>query len=490
MLKHFISLQWKAFFRSASLSSNLFFKIISIFFALYMIAMFSLLGGGIYFILEEKTQEDPVRLVNQFLIYYFLVDLVFRYLMQKMPVVNIKPLIYLPFKKSKIVHFSLWKTVLSFFNFIHFFFFIPFATVLLIEGYDPIQVICWTLAMLALVFSNNFLNVFINDIDKVFFVFVTMLVVLFGLHYYEMFNITEYTSPLFNGMFNNPYLAVIPILLMAGLYITAYRYFKGILYLDGGLRQKQEEAKTENLAWLDRFGSIAVFLKNDIKLMKRNKRSRTTALMSFMFLFYGLLFFGGAIEAYEGPSWRIFAGIFVTGGFMFTFGQYVPSWDSSYYQLMMSQNIRYRDYLNAKWWLMIIVTIISTLLASFYAYFGWEVYLAIMTAAIYNLGVNSYMVLWGGAYVKTPVDLSSNKKAFGDKQAFNLKTIVLTIPKLLIPVGLYALGHYTVSSSLGYALVIIAGLLGFAFKEKVFNIIEGVYKTEKYKTIAAYKQKN
>jgi len=36
----------------------------------------------------------------------------------------------------------------------------------------------------------------------------------------------------------------------------------------------------------------------------------------------------------------------------------------------------------------------------------------------------------------------------------------------------------------------MAGVLGFAFKDKVFSKIEKIYKTEKYKTIDAYKQKS
>src|SRR5690606_24400472 len=104
----------------------------------------------------------------------------------------------------------------------------------------------------------------------------------------------------------------------------------------------------------------------------------------------------------ENPAMQVFAGIFVSGGFLFTFGQFVPSWDSSYYQLMMSQNIQYKEYLSSKWWLIVIATVISALLASFYLYFGWKIYMLILVGAIYNIGVNSYLVLLGGAYVKTP----------------------------------------------------------------------------------------
>ena len=213
--------------------------------------------------------------------------------------------------------------------------------------------------------------------------------------------------------------------------------------------------------------------------------------MSFLFIFYGLLFYGNAVEAYRSPAFQVFASIFVSGGFLFTFGQFIPSWDSAYYQLMMSQNIQYREYISSKWWLMVIGTVIATIIASFYwVFFGWQIYMLIVVGAIYNIGVNSHLVMLGGAFVKTPIDLTMANKAFGDKQAFNVKTMLIAIPKLLIPVGLYALGYYLFSANVGYVLVASAGVLGFAFRNMVFNKIEKVYKTEKYATIAAYKQKN
>ena len=57
------------------------------------------------------------------------------------------------------------------------------------------------------------------------------------------------------------------------------------------------------------------------------------------------------------------------------------------------------------------------------------------------------------------------------------------------PVGLYALGHFIVAPWLGYVLVVVAGLIGFAFRDSAFNQIIKIYKAEKYATLAAYKQK-
>lgn len=490
MIKRFISLEWKGFTRSAAFKVNLALKILMLVGAFFMLLYALGLGVGAYYIIEELVDPEPFKIINKFLIFYFIGDLVFRYFLQKMPIVNIKPLLYLPLKKDQVVRFGINKTMVSFFNIWHAFFFIPFSIVLLFEGHDFINVLGWHLAMLALVYCNNFINIFINNKDFAFYAVLGVVVVLMALMYYEVFDITQYTAPVFSAFYNQPYLAIIPLTLAVLLYKMAFAYFRKNFYLDAGLSKKIDVAETDNMTWLDRFGSVATFLKNDIKLIKRNKRSKMTVFMSFVFLFYGLLFFTGAIETYEGPFWRVFAGIFVSGGFLFSFGQFVPSWDSAYYPLLMSQNIRYKEYLESKWYLMVIATIFSTIIASFYLFFGWQAYAAIVVGAIYNIGVNSHIVLWGGAYIKTPIDLTSGKKAFGDKKAFNVKTILLTIPKLLLPMVIYAAGHFLQGEILGFALVAIFGLAGLFFKNKVFSIIEKIYKVEKYKTLVAYKQTN
>ncbi|MGB3776352.1 MAG: DUF5687 family protein, partial [Leeuwenhoekiella sp.] len=338
MLKHFITLQWKAFFRSASLKANLIFKIFMWLGALYFIAMFSFAGIGLFYGLEKNGYE-PLLTLNRFIIYYLVGDLVFRYFFQKMPIINIKPLLLLPFNKKKIVNYALGKTAVSYFNLVHAFFFIPFAVILLINDYSPLGVTCWLLGMIFLLYINNFINIFLNNALLLVVIVTAVLVALGGAHYYGYFNITDYTLPFFQNLYDTSWLFLVPLLFLIVMIVLAHRYFSARLYMDAGLATKSVTATTENLDWLNRFGRVSTFLKNDIKLIKRNKRSKTTVIMSVLFLFYGLLFFSGGIESYNNPFMKIFAGIFVSGGFLISFGQFVPSWDSSYYPLMMTQNI-------------------------------------------------------------------------------------------------------------------------------------------------------
>lgn len=489
MFTRFISLEWKAFTRASSFASNVVMKVFMIIGAIYFTGIFLSLGFFGFDILEE-TGQDPLVLISKFMIYYMLMDLLIRIFLQKIPVMNIRPLLTLPIKRGTIVHFAIGKTVLSFFNFLHYFLFVPFAIRLVAEGYDPLNVLLWWIGITALIYCNNFLNILANNKDWVFMVILAVFAGIAGMQYYQVFDITIVTSVFYHGFYATYYMFLIPVAVLALLWFATYKYFRNALYLDTGLKGKHDVAETQDYTWLNRFGTMGTFLKNDIKLIRRNKRSKTTVIMSVLFLFYGLLFMTGALEVYDKPFWKVFAAIFVSGGFLFTFGQFVPSWDSAYYPLMMSQNIKYKDYIASKWWLIVIATLVSTVLASFYLYFGIETYLFVVAGAIYNIGVNSHLVLLGGAFIKTPIDLASSKQAFGDKKAFNMKTMLLTIPKLLLPMALYIIGDYIGGPNLGYGFLAGAGIIGFAFRNVVFRQIEKVYKIEKYKTLDAYKQKS
>lgn len=113
MFKHFFMLEWKSFLRSASFGTNLALKIIMALGALYFMACFAILGVAAFFILKDEGLE-PLETINRFMIYYFVIDLVIRYFLQKMPVMNIRPLLTLPIKRDTIVHFTLGKPLCRF----------------------------------------------------------------------------------------------------------------------------------------------------------------------------------------------------------------------------------------------------------------------------------------------------------------------------------------------------------------------------------------
>ena len=117
MTLRFLKLEWKQFVRSAAFGKSIALKILMAFFALYFIVSFLAIGVGGYFILKKEFPDsDPLQLVNSYLLFAILGDLIFRYLMQTLPIMNIKPMLTLPINKSKLVHYVLGKSSFSFFN--------------------------------------------------------------------------------------------------------------------------------------------------------------------------------------------------------------------------------------------------------------------------------------------------------------------------------------------------------------------------------------
>jgi hypothetical protein len=488
MYKKFIYLQWKSFFRAAGVASKLAQKILIGVVWAYFAFVFSGLAFIAFYGIQEEFGLDPLPTVSGFLIYAFALWIVIRYFIQKMPMVHVQPLLTLPLSKKRIVHFGLAKSTISFFNIINLFFFIPFGFILLKEDYNLWGVISWGLSIGCIILTTNFLNVLLNSQDRLLLVAIAILLGLFGLQYYELFDITAFSEPVFMAPYYQPLWLLAPLALMIFSYRQSFEHFLKKLYMDSDeMRPKKEVQRATELKWLDGFGRTSFFLKNDIRLIVRNKRARMAVWMGVAFLFYGLIFM---MDIYDYPLTKVFVGIFVTGGFLFSFGQFVPSWDSSYYALMMTQNVPYKEYLKSKWWLVVVGTLVSIPLASFYIFFSWESYFAILAGGIYNIGVNAHMVLLSGAYTRTPIDLNSMQRAFGDKKSFNAKTILLGIPKIFLPMFIFYIGVLVHSKLMGFILIGVVGVLGFALRNLVFDWIEKVYQNEKYQTLAAYKQKN
>jgi hypothetical protein len=307
-----------------------------------------------------------------------------------------------------------------------------------------------------------------------------------ALEYFSIIDFTTYSKEAFYLFYEIPYLSLFTWFFVIWLFNYVKKYFITGLYIDTGLQVKIKEAKMDDFSWLDRFGKRATFIKNDLRLLKRSKRARTAVYMGIGCLFYGLIF--AFSEDIYGSAGSFFGYLFSSGGFLFMFGSFVPSWDSQYYPLMMTQNIEYKEYLNSKWSLMIIGTIISTILASgIYSFFGINAVYAVLAGAAYNIGVNGYLTLWAGAYTKTPIDLNSSANALGDKKAFNAKTILVGLPQILLPVLLYFFTSQYYDHFIGCVAVACLGALGIFLKPVAFNLIMKAYKTEKYSTLKAYK---
>ena len=490
MIKHFISLEWKQFFRSASFGKGIALKILMIFLALYFTLTFLAIGLALYHILKKAFPEkDPFIIVNGFIFYWIIFDLLIRFFFQKLPVMSVKPLLTLPIKRSKMVHYVLGKSALSFFNFLPLFAIVPFGITLIFNDYSLGSVVTWMLLMFIIVLANNFLNFIVENLTaESELSFLPLIVVaggLFALNYFEVISLSGFLSKGLIGIVNNPMLIVVPILVLVGLYGYNFKILKHKLYLDNSLRSKTQEVKTSDLAWTRRFGDVAPFMQLDLKLIWRNKRPRSSVFILIIGLVYGLFFYPNPVYR-DLPFIYSFVGIFITGIFLINFGQFIPAWDSSYYKLLMSQNIKYQDYLKSKFVLMTLSVIMLFVLSIPYVYFGWKILLAHFAAAIYNIGFNAHVILFAGSFNRKKIDLS--QRAAFNYQGTGAVQWLLGIPLLLLPMGIFSIFYFLINFEAGIMAIFLCGLVGIIFHQKLMTFITSKYLDSKYKMIDAFSQ--
>lgn len=492
MIKHFLNLEWKSFFRSASFGKSIALKIVMAFFALYFIVMFLFIGFFMDKIIQEVYPDsDPFIVFNGFIFFWVLGDLVIRFFFQKLPVMSVKPLLTLPIKRRTIVNYVLGKSALSFFNFLPLFAIVPFGLKLLSGGYSTTTILIWMLTIIVLTLINNFLNFIIESAsagtELSFLPIILFAGSLFALNHFNIINIADLLSSGVIAISENPMLLVVPIAVLAMVYLYNFKILRKKLFLDSSLKTKTQEVNASNLEWTKKFGDIAPFMQLDLKLLWRNKRPKSTVWMLLIGLLYGLFFYPNPM--YQDKEFLFaFVGIFVTGIFLINFGQFIPAWDSGYYKMLMSQNIKYEQYLKSKYTLMTMSVIILFVLSIPYVYFGWKILIAHFAAAVYNVGVNSYVILIGGSFNRKKINL--NERAAFNFQGTGAVQWLLGLPLMLLPMGIFAIFNFMFSFQIGILVLILMGLTGIIFHQKIMKIITRRYLASKYKMVSAFDQDN
>ncbi|GAA4891201.1 hypothetical protein GCM10023311_14420 [Flaviramulus aquimarinus] len=310
---------------------------------------------------------------------------------------------------------------------------------------------------------------------------------LLALNYFDIISFNEIVGHGFNAIYETPVLISIPMLILIGLYLFNFKLLRQKLFLDSGLKTKIKAINTSNLDWTKFFGDMAPFMQLDLKLIWRNKRTKSTLWILALGLFYGLVFYPD--PDYQSMPWfYAFVGIFVTGIFLMNFGQFIPAWDSGYYKLLMSQNIKYEQYLKSKFTLMALSVIVLFVLSIPYVYFGWKILLAHFAAAIYNIGVNTHVIMYGGSFNRKKINL--DQKAAFNYQGTGAVQWLIGIPLMVLPAGVFGVFYALFSYEIGCLSLAVIGVFGIIFHQKLMKIITVKYLESKYKMIDAFNQDN
>jgi hypothetical protein len=123
-----------------------------------------------------------------------------------------------------------------------------------------------------------------------------------------------------------------------------------------------------------------------------------------------------------------------------------------------------------------------------YVYFGWKILAVHFAAMIYNIGVNTHVILFGGSFNRKKINL--DEKAAFNYQGTGAVQWLIGIPLMLLPMALFGLISWLVNFETAVITLFILGFAGIAFHKQLMLLITKKYQESKYKMIHAFNQEN
>jgi hypothetical protein len=487
MILTLLSHQWKGFWRSRSAGKNLAAQIFIGFLALYLLGCALAVGLSLrHFLPKLFPGQDIVRVFCGIILYYFSFDILMRFLVQELPVLSVLPYLGQNIRRRQLVGFLNVRSLFHFLNLLPLFIFIPFIVTVIGGANGALVAACFVISILATTFFNHFLILYIKRkviINSWWLVgFLGGVGVLIALDYFHVFSFRAVSISLFTQLIRTPLLFVGFIALAAASFINNSRFLLHNLYFEE-ISRKGRQRKSTEYAWLQQWGLSGELVGLNLRLMLRNKRAKTVVLMSLVILLYGFIFYKPEYLK-SGHSPMIMMGaLFITGIFIMNYGQFLFAWHSGYFDGLMSLPIGIPIFIRSQFVLFIAVSTCQFVLTSAYGFINWTIIPIELGAFLYNIGVNSVIVIYFATRSYKGIDLT--KSASFNYQGTGMAQWLNILAVLLIPILLYwALGQIfngwvaiTVLGSLGLISLLLQnwwiGILTSQFLERKHTILEG-----------------
>lgn len=434
--------------------------------------------------------EDPVIKFNGLLFYFMGIDLLVRFFGQTVPTLSIQPYLHLPVKRSSLMHYLLGRSVLNPVNYFYFVIFIPFAIKAVGSIYSPAIALLWLLLMLLIVFFDNYLITYVKrqlGSKPLIALGLGLLIASFiALDHFHIFSLQAFSEKFFTSILLQPLYIIIPVFAVACIYYINYSFLKKNAYLeDFSKNDAKKSISTASISFFNRFGVIGELMNLEIKLMLRNKRPKSIIYMTPLFLFYGFIFYTQDVYLNMGGM-LIFVGIFITGGFMMTYGNYLISWESSYFDSLLTRSFDFQKYFQAKYTLLASVTVFSYLVTIPYLFFDIKLFYINTACFLFNLGFNIYIVLYFAMNNKKYLDLS--KSATFNYQGLGVSNFIVMLPMMLFPILLYTPFGFMNIPEIGWMIIGGIGLLGIVLYKPIYKLIIRRFYVMKYEIAEGFRQ--
>ena len=491
MLLTFLHHQWIGFWRSRGKGGSIAVQIVMGLLILYLLLCAIAIGFFMgQFIPKLFPGKNVIEVFNGFILYYFALEFLMRLQIQELPTLAIVPYLHLNISKSKLVNFLNFRALFSAFNIIPIFVFFPFCIMHVGGTYGALVAIMYMISILSLSIFNNYLALYVKRRSTANLTFVIIgLVFIIGLgllEYFKIFSIAAVSNIVFKQVSTLPFIALAFPILAATIYQINAKYLKSNLYIEE-LSVGQEKKTSTDYPFLDRFGAVGTLAALEIKLILRNKRSKSTVSKGFLFLFYGFLLYRKETLVNDDFGLILFAAVFMTGNMILLYGQFMFGWQSAEFDGILANKLSVKNFIKAKFLLFTISSTVLVILISFYGFISWKLIVVQFAAYLYSIGIGSVLVLYFATRNYKHIDLS--KGSSFNWQGVGASTMIMGLPVFLLPFVIYFPFRYLGNPYWGLAALAIFGLAGCLTRSFWVDFLVSEFNKRKYKIAEGFREK-
>ena len=487
----FLIHQSKAFWRSKNTGKSVIMRVVMAILILYLLLNVLVVAFFLDRILKKTNPgQDILYSFNSYILYYFLMDLLLRFQMQELPTLSVRPYLHLRIKKNQLINYLSLTSLWTSFNLTPVLLSLPLLIKVVLPEHGPAQFWSLLISIIGLTLSNHFFSLWLKrkvNLNAIWMlIFFGTLILFVSLDFYfRLFSISAVSAQVFKAVLANPLYCLIFLILALAIYFINYRYLKSNLYLEELHTADTSHKSSTEIPYLNRFGKAGDLVANELKLILRNKRPRSVITMSLMFMFYGLIFYTN--PSFSGYSGIVFCGMFMTGIFIINYGQFMFSWQSAHFDGILVSKVSAMDFFRSKFLLFTFFSSICFLLTIPYVYFGWKVLIVHFIMFIWNLGVNTLLVLYFANQNYRRIDLS--KGATFNWEGVGASQWILSIPLLLAPFVIYYPLNLLGYPEAGLALIAVIGLIFMISREYWLSKLVKRFQEKRYLIAEGFRNK-
>ncbi len=449
--------QWHQRTRSPTFGRSLIGGLLLLLAAAYFGSLFVAVGWFFPEIVAEVAPgQDPLRLLNEFLLYGAVGLVPMRFFLQRSAGSDVRPYLPLPLRRPQVVRILQVVSSLSLLNLLPVVVLASLWGRTVLPATSAVGATYWAVGALLLVATTQFLNSLLRAVwdrhaGRVLGAAGLLAVVVAGGSWTGGQLLQSASAGLFGGLAAG---RILPLIVMlagtAALAVAAHRMLRGRLY---SVLWDADSPRTQSTGVLQGVGHgrgrVASLALLDLKLILRNKRPRQMLGAGLLVIgpFLLILLLGEKIP----PMNEVIFGFLLSGYLGLTHTQFGYAWHGTHFDGLLARAVAPRLLAQAQFVtfvglcmapLMLIVPVIAAvrpqLLASLGSFF------------LYNAGVTAPVLLVLGTWSRTALNL--DQSTFFNYQGTSSYHFLMELPIMGLPIGL------VVGVGLSSTLLVAAGL--------------------------------